>query len=92
MSRASLCPSHPVDPKFNEELRKGNESYVPMRFESGRDSGRGGPITLALNIDGRTMAQATIDSIDGMTTFPSQAPTPDGTGRYFAGDHNSWDT
>jgi hypothetical protein len=87
-----VIPSHPADPKFNEELRKGNESYVPMRFDSGRDSGRGGPVTLALNVDGRTMAQAMIDNIDGMTTFPSQAPTPDGTGRYFAGDHNSWDT
>jgi hypothetical protein len=71
---------------------KTGKPWHPTRFEPGRDSGRAGPTTLALNIDGRTMAQATIDSIDGMTTFPSQAPTPDGTGRYFAGDHNSWDT
>jgi hypothetical protein len=89
--QSMLIPHAPTDPA-NKAVNDALKNIAPMRFEPGRDSGRGGPVTLALNIDGRTMAQAMIDNIDGMTTFPSQAPTPDGTGRYFAGDHNSWDT
>jgi hypothetical protein len=49
-------------------------------------------ISMALDIDGRTLAQAISDQIDNLYGFPTGAPAADGSSRYFAGDHNFVDT
>ncbi|WP_027583706.1 hypothetical protein [Bradyrhizobium sp. Ai1a-2] len=45
-------------------------------------------VPVKLEVDGRTLAQATADSMSALYEFPTQAPSPDGVSRYFAGDHN----
>jgi hypothetical protein len=46
------------------------------------------PISLSLNIDGRIMAQALSTALLGMSGFPTQAPSADGMGQFYGGDHN----
>jgi hypothetical protein len=60
------------------------------RFEPGTGQARAQPISLSLNVDGRTLAQAVSDLLDRSTTYPTGAPSPDGGGRHFAGDDNRW--
>jgi hypothetical protein len=62
------------------------------RFEPGTGQARAQPISLSLNVDGRTLAQAVSDLLDRSTTYPTGAPSPDGGGRHFAGDDNRWQT
>jgi hypothetical protein len=52
------------------------------------------PITVVakMDVDGQTLAQAVSDQLERMTTYATQAPTPDGSGRFFGGDHNYADT
>jgi hypothetical protein len=60
----------------------------PMRFVPGGKTTKQPPISLALNIDGRTLAQAVSNELESLYGFPTGAPSPDGSGKYFAGDHN----
>lgn len=53
---------------------------------------RAQPISLSLNVDGRTLAQAISEQLENLYGFPTGAPSPDGASRYFAGDHNFSDT
>jgi hypothetical protein len=46
------------------------------------------PISLSLNVDGRTLAQAISDQLESLYGFPTGAPSPDGVGRFHGGDHN----
>ena len=46
------------------------------------------PISLSLNVDGRTLAQAISDQLESLYGFPTGAPAPDGVGRFYGGDHN----
>ena len=67
--------SSPGDKKGAEEFRKNledaNKTYTPIRFDPGR-GGRGAqPISLSLNVDGRTLARVMSDLLEDMSTFPS---------------------
>ncbi|MEY9460576.1 hypothetical protein ABH973_000989 [Bradyrhizobium ottawaense] len=64
----------------------------PMMFMPGSGQSKARPLSIALNIDGRTLAQAVSDQLESLYGFPTVAPSPDGSGRYFAGDHNFSDT
>lgn len=57
-------------------------------FNPGTAPAKANPISLSLNIDGRTLAQTISDQLEQLYGFPTGAPSPDGSGRYFAGDHN----
>ena len=46
------------------------------------------PISLSLNLDGRTLAQAMSTAIAVYNGFPLQAPSADGLGQHYSGDHN----
>ncbi len=46
------------------------------------------PIALSLDIDGRTLAQAMSDQFESLYGYPTGAPSPDGSGRFYGGDHN----
>jgi hypothetical protein len=46
------------------------------------------PVTLNLNIDGRALAQATSTAMGDLTSFPTGAPSADGMGQFYSGDHN----
>jgi hypothetical protein len=46
------------------------------------------PVTLNLNIDGRTFAQALSDANNAYLGFPTQAPAADGMAQPYGGDHN----
>ncbi|MFH0295658.1 hypothetical protein AAFX91_00240 [Bradyrhizobium sp. 31Argb] len=64
----------------------------PMRFVPGTNRNIHIQNATNLNIDGRTLAQAISDQLEQLYGFPTGAPSPDGSGRYFAGDHNFSDT
>ncbi|MBR0934853.1 hypothetical protein [Bradyrhizobium jicamae] len=65
---------------------------VPVMFNPSTNQPRHEQNSFSLNIDGQTLAQTMIDKICEMTTYPTGAPTPDGMGQWFAGDHNYTDT
>lgn len=46
------------------------------------------PISLSLNIDGRTLAQAMSDQIADLLNFPTGAPAANGLQQWHDGDHN----
>ena len=59
-----------------------------MRFSPGNKSTlTAQPTTLSLNVDGRTLAQAMSTALSEFHMFPGQAPSADGMGQHFAGDH-----
>lgn len=70
-----------------EHLQK-NPFLFLQRFDPSSGGGRGGNITLSLNVDGRTLAQVVSEQQGLLTEFPSGAPAADGVGRWHAGDHN----
>jgi hypothetical protein len=49
------------------------------------------PISLSINLDGRTLAEALSRSYAARTSFPIQAPAADGSAMFFSGDHNTTD-
>jgi hypothetical protein len=75
-------------PGFEENALKKKSSFVPNDFNPGA---RGQPkqqLALSLNIDGRTLAQSVSDELQSMYAFATGAPAPDGSGRFYNGDHN----
>jgi hypothetical protein len=46
------------------------------------------PISLSLNVDGRALASAVTDALGNQTGFVTQAPSADGVGQFYGGDHN----
>lgn len=57
-------------------------------FDPGQRQMKPQPISMSLNIDGKTLAQAVSDQLANLYGFPTGAPAADGLGHYFAGDHN----
>jgi hypothetical protein len=80
----------PVDKSTEEFSKSLKDGFAPMSFHPGTGQARAQPISLSLNVDGRTLAQAVSDLLDRSTTYPTGAPSPDGGGRHFAGDDNRW--
>jgi hypothetical protein len=74
--------------QFKKDLDRANGSYVPMRFDPGERQQPKQQLALSLNIDGHTLAQAVSDQLDTLLGFSTSAPAPDGSGRWFSGDHN----
>lgn len=66
-----------------ENLRTQNEQAAPKAVMQ--------PLSLNLNIDGRTLAQAMSTAILGLYGFPTAAPAADGMDSYSAGDHHQMD-
>jgi hypothetical protein len=66
----------------------GRGMNLPMRFVPGERQTKTQPMSISLNVDGRTLAQAVSDQLEQLYGFPTGAPSPDGSGRFFAGDHN----
>jgi hypothetical protein len=48
--------------------------FAPMSFHPGTGQARAQPISLSLNVDGRTLAQAVSDLLDRSTTYPTGRP------------------
>ncbi|WP_407146234.1 hypothetical protein [Bradyrhizobium sp. ORS 86] len=71
---------------FVEALKRANQGAVLGAPGVAPQASR--PISLSLNIDGRTLAQAVSDVLQSYYTFATQAPGADGTGQYYSGDHN----
>lgn len=46
------------------------------------------PLTLNLNIDGKTIAETIGTMLTKFGEFPTQAPAADGMGQHYSGDHN----
>ena len=46
------------------------------------------PLSLNLNIDGRTLAQAVSTALIALHGFPGHAPAADGLSQFMSGDHN----
>ncbi len=66
-------------------------SFIPATFNPNTRQ-KNEQFAFSLNVDGQTLAQAMIDKICEMTTFPTQAATSDGSSRHFSGDHQYSDT
>ncbi|MET4788274.1 hypothetical protein ABIF64_000452 [Bradyrhizobium japonicum] len=60
----------------------------PMMFNPGPRNNFNIHASTELNVDGQTLAQAVVDKLEQLYTYPTGAPSPDGVGRHFAGDHN----
>jgi hypothetical protein len=76
-----------IDPSYRAPFRIHPPS--PMNFLQGPDkSPKATPISLSLNIDGRTLAQTVSQQLADLLTFPTGAPAADGWGRWHDGDHN----
>ncbi len=80
--------------KREQNFRSDVDRLVPenIRFDPGTGGAKHEQFAFALNIDGDRIAQTIINKIEDVYGFPTGAPSPDGSGRYFAGDHNAWDT
>ena len=59
--------------QFKKDLDDANKNYVPMRFEPGKDRGRGSTLAINLNVDGKRLASAITEVQEGMSGFPTQA-------------------
>ncbi len=78
MKRYSLVVCHADSPtKF---ARQQNESGAPAKTVMQ-------PLSLSLNIDGRTLAEAVSTALSAMYGIPGQAPAADGMGQVYSGDH-----
>jgi len=50
--------------QFKKDLEDANKSYVPMRFDPGTSKTKVTPISLSLNVDGRTLAQSISEQLE----------------------------
>ena len=52
------------------------------RFDPGNTQPKATPISLSLNVDGRTLAQAMSEKLDDLLRYDTSAPAFNGAGRY----------
>lgn len=69
-------------PKQNPAEMQKNPFLFLQRFDPSTDTGKGGAITLALNIDGRTLAQAVSDQLASLHDFSTGGHAADGMSRF----------
>jgi hypothetical protein len=74
-SGASSLPKQTIEPQKQSFLQGPGGARLP-------------PISLSLNVDGRTLASAITDVLGNQTGFVTQAPAADGLGQFYSGDHN----
>jgi hypothetical protein len=83
---------------FDRKKDETRDDFIRALKESNASAVAGGPaqavkaelqpLSLNLNIDGRTIAEAMSSALASLHTFPSQAPAADGAGQFYGGDHN----
>jgi hypothetical protein len=78
----------PNQPKVNPDGTDPNyQNYLPMWFDPGnKGTLKAQPITLSLNVDGRTLAQTLSDQLEYLYEHPTGAPSYDGMRRHIPGD------
>lgn len=81
-----IAPSAPNAPSksFKENLDDANKNYVPMRFAPGQAAPAAKPLTISLNIDGRTLAQAVADQLTSLYGYDTSTPAFNGANSYRA--------
>jgi len=62
----------------------GRPSKEKTRFEPGQAPIQATPISLSLNVDGRTLAQVMSDKLDALYRYDTSSPAFNGGGRYRA--------
>jgi hypothetical protein len=67
---------------FGKDLDEGNKNYVPMRFMPGNNQNKAQPLSLSLNVDGRTLAEVISDKLDSLYRYDTTSPAFNGTSRY----------
>lgn len=73
--------------EFGKALK--DQGYTPMRFNPAKEQTlKAQPISLSLNLDGRTLAQAIVDQIMYTMQNPTGAPSPDGMRMFRPADGN----
>ncbi|UGY15111.1 hypothetical protein HAP48_0042405 [Bradyrhizobium septentrionale] len=82
----SGTPSYNPRSGYHPNLRPGIQL---QSWNPGIERNKPSQISLSLQIDGRTLAQAISDELEALLGFPTGAPSPDGVGRWFDGDHNT---
>ena len=76
----------PADKGFQKDLDDANKKYVPTNFNPGTNVLKAQPISLTLNMDGRTLAQAMSDQLDYLYEHATGAPSYDGSRRFIPSD------
>jgi hypothetical protein len=67
--------------QFKKELEDSNKLYVPGRFTPGTGGdAKPQPISLSLNVDGRTLAQVVADQLHALYRYETNAPAFNGAG------------
>ncbi|UGY23716.1 hypothetical protein HU675_0038185 [Bradyrhizobium septentrionale] len=79
-------PSYNPRSGYHPNLKPGIQL---QSWNPGIERNKPSQISLSLQIDGRTLAQAISDELEALLGFPTGAPSPDGVGRWFDGDHNT---
>jgi hypothetical protein len=75
----------PSDQKGTDEFVKGLKEHVQLEsFHPGVDDKRHNPLTLSLNIDGRTLAQAVSGGMGDLYRYDTNSPASNGSGLYGA--------
>jgi hypothetical protein len=64
--------------QFKKELEDSNKLYVPGRFTPNAGQPKSQPISLSLNVDGRTLAQVVSDKIDALYRYETNSPAFNG--------------
>lgn len=79
----------PENQQIEKRFREDAPIVIPNRFVPNPNSGKRQSITLALNVDGRALAQSVQDNLDADMIHTTSAPSPDGVHSYYSGDHNA---
>jgi hypothetical protein len=73
-----------------DQLKKGledaNKNYTPMRFDPGTSKTKVTPITLSLNVDGRTLAQSISEQLEQLYEHATGAPSYNGQAQFSRAD------
>lgn len=78
---------------FSSTVKQGNDimaapSAAPMAFHPGTQALRAQPISMSLNIDGRTLAQAISDQLTRLYGYPTGAPTDNDSASWSSADYS----
>jgi len=72
--------------EFQKNLDEANKNYVPMNFHPGSQPLKASPISLTLNMDGRTLAQAMSEQLEYLYEHATGAPSYDGSRKFIPAD------
>jgi hypothetical protein len=72
--------------QLKKDLDDANRNYVPMRFDPGTTKTKVTPISLSLNVDGRTLAQSISEQLEQLYEHATGAPSANGMGHFGRAD------